>query len=201
MGLLSSTTSLTRYTVNGELKDPILENIGAGLKKNAISDIDGNPAEQVAGWTSFSNPYVPNFEGSSFSMGAYLVFSLRVDKKSIPNKMIQKYFAAESEKRLKNSGREFLSANEKKMIKDHVINVLNLKIPATPNVYDLVWLYEQKEVWFFSNLKSANEHLETLFAKSFQLNLIRQIPYTMAVLNMDLSNAQMDVLNKMAARE
>jgi recombination associated protein RdgC len=201
MGLLSTTTSLTRYTVNGELKDPILETIAAGLKKNAISDIDGNPADQVAGWTNFSNPYVPNFEGSNFSIGGYLVFSLRVDKKSIPTKMIQKYFSAESQKRLKDSGREFLSANEKKIIKDHVINLLNLKIPATPNVYDLVWLYEQKEVWFFSNLKSANEHLETLFTKSFQLTLIRRIPYTMAALNATLSDNELDILNKLAAQE
>lgn len=201
MGLLSTTTSLTRYSVKGQLDDPIIELIAVGLKKNAISDIDGGPADHAVGWTCFNNPYVARFEGSNFLIGSHIVFSLRVDKKSIPSKMVQKYFAAEAEKRLKASGRDHLSANEKKIIKDHVINLLNLKIPATPNIYDVVWSYEQADLWFFSNLKSANEHLESLFTKSFQLHLLRRIPYTMAVLNDKLSNKERDLLEKLAARE
>jgi hypothetical protein len=201
MGLLSTTTSLTRYSVKGELNDPIIESVGKGLKQNAISDIDGNPAEHAIGWTSFNNPYTPNFEGSNYLIGSHFVFSLRVDKKTIPTKMVQKYVAAESAKRLKASGRDFLSANEKKMIKDHVINMLYLKIPATPNVYDAAWNYEQKELWFFSNLKGANEHLETLFTKSFELHLIRAIPYTMAALDPQLTDTERDLLNTIAARE
>ena len=34
---------------------------------------------------------------------------------------------------------EYLSSHEKQMIKDRVINDLNIRIPATPNLYDLVW--------------------------------------------------------------
>ena len=66
------------------------------------------------------------------------------------------------------------------MIKDHVINLLNLRIPATPNIYDVIWNYEEASLWFFTNLKAANEELETLFAKSFNLKLIRVFPYTAA---------------------
>lgn len=198
MGLLSTTTSLTRYTVTGQLDEPILETIAAGLKKYAISDIDNDPSEQTAGWTAFKDPYAPSFEDSNFLVGTYIVFSLRVDKKSISTKLVQKHFASESAKRLKDLGRDFLSANEKRMIKDHVINMLNLKIPSTPNVYDIVWQYEKGELWFFSNLKSANEHLETLFAKSFHLSLIRSIPYTMAVFDKKLSHAERDALEKLS---
>lgn len=192
---------MTRYSVKGQLDEPIIESIAAGLNSNIISDIDGGPADHAVGWTNFNNPYVSGFEGSSFLIGSHFVFSLRVDKKTVPVKMVQKYFAAESEKRLKSSGRDVLSANEKKIIKDHVINLLNLKIPATPNVYDVVWSYEQNELWFFSNLKSANEHLESLFSKSFQLQLIRSIPYTMAIFDKNLSEQQRDLLDKMAASD
>jgi hypothetical protein len=201
MGLLSTTTSLTRYSVKGKLDDPIIESVAAGLKKNTIADIDGGPADHSVGWARFDHPYMTGFEGNTFVMGTHLVFSLRVDKKAIPAKMVQKYFAAESEKRLKASGRDFLSADEKKTIKDHVINQLNLKIPATPNVYDVVWNYEQGELWFFSNLKNANEHLESLFQKSFQLQLIRKIPYTTALDDQSLTDAERDLLNALATRE
>jgi recombination associated protein RdgC len=199
MGLLSSTTSLTRYKVDGKLEDPILDTIAAGLKKNTISDIDDNPSDQAAGWASFKDPFNPNFEGSSFMIGTYITFALRVDKKSVPNKMVQKHCAIETAKRLKTTGRDSLSANEKKLIKDHVVNLLNLKMPSTPNVYDVVWQYEIGELWFFSNLKSANEALETLFIKSFGVSLVRSIPYTMAVMDPQMSAKEKDLLHKLSA--
>jgi hypothetical protein len=199
MGLLSTTTSLTRYKVDGKIEDPIIDHIAAGLSKNTISDIDDNPSEQAAGWVTFQDPFKTDFEGSSFIMGTTVVFSLRIDKKSIPAKMVQKHVALESARRLDELGRDFLSANEKRAIKDTVLNRLNLKIPSTPNVYDVVWLYEDGELWFFSNLKTANEELETLFIKSFGITLVRAIPYTMASMNTQMSVYQLDRLNRLSA--
>jgi hypothetical protein len=201
MGILSPTTSLTRYTVDGRLDEPVIERIGAGLKKYAISEIDDNPSEQTAGWTGHSNPFEPDLKGSNFVLGAYIIFSLRVDKKSIPSKMIQKHVAVESSRRMKKMGRDYLSANEKKMIKDQVTNKLSLKTPSTPSVYDVVWQVEKNDLWFFSNLKSANEHLETLFSKSFHLRLIRKIPYTMAFFDPSLTAAHLDLLAKISPGE
>ena len=199
MGLLSASTSLTRFKVDGKIEDPIMETIATGLKNNTIADIDDNPSEQAMGWTSFKDPYQSNFDGSSFMMGTYIVFALRIDKKTIPSKMVQKHYALAAANRLKELGREFLSANEKRSIKDHVLNGLHLKMPATPNVYDVVWQYEKGELWFYSNLKSANEALETLFIRSFGVSLVRCIPYTMAALGAQLTTRQLDDLAKLSA--
>jgi hypothetical protein len=198
MGLLSASNSITRYTVEGRLKKPVLETVAAGLKKNVISEIDDNASEKAVGWTSFDKPYQPDFGGSNYVYGAYLVFALRVDKKTIPSKVIKKHFMIESARRLADSGRQYLSRNEKQTIKDLVIDRLNLKIPATPNVYDIVWNYEDSVLWFFSNLKAANEELETLFLRSFDLSLIRVIPYTAAHLDSGLTNTEKDLLLKLS---
>jgi len=125
------------------------------------------------------------------------VFALRIDKKSIPPKLIQKHYALYVAKRLADTGRHYLSGNEKKSIKDHVVNTLVHRIPATPNVYDLVWEYDTSSLWFFSNLKAANEALETLFIKSFNLHLIRLFPYTTADLVAGLSDQERDLLRKL----
>jgi hypothetical protein len=119
---------------------------------------------------------------------------MRIDKKTIPSKIVQKHYMLEMTKRLKNSGRDFLSKTEKKDIKDHVVHLLNLRIPATPNIYDLIWNYESNMLWFFSNLKGANEELETLFSRSFKLKLIRLFPYTMAALTSPLSDMEKDAV-------
>ncbi|MEJ2221981.1 MAG: recombination-associated protein RdgC [Desulfobacterales bacterium] len=160
--------------------------------------LDDNASEKAVGWTSFDKPYQPDFGGSNYVYGAYLVFALRIDKKTIPSKVIKKHFMIESARRLADSGRQYLSRNEKQTIKDLVIDRLNLKIPATPNVYDIVWNYEDSVLWFFSNLKAANEELETLFLRSFDLSLIRVIPYTAAHLDSGLTNTEKDLLLKLS---
>ena len=196
MGILSSSVSITQYRVEGKLSEPILENVATGLKKNAVEEIDNESSDKAIGWTCFNNPFSTDFNQSPFLIGTHLVFSMRIDKKMIPSKIVQKHYTLEMTKRLEKSGRDFLSKTEKKEIKDHVIHLLNLRIPATPNIYDLIWNYESNTLWFFSNLKGANEELETLFTRSFKLKLIRLFPYTMAALTSPLSDVEKDALSQ-----
>ncbi len=195
MRLLSSSVSITRYKVKGEIQGPLIKTVMEGLNKNSIIEIDNESMEKTAGWTSFDNPYLPDFETSSCVIGAHFVFSLRIDKKSIPSKIIKKYYTIEVAKKLAESGREHLSRNEKKDIREHVTNALILRIPATPNIYDIIWNYEESSLWFFSNQKAANEELETLFSKSFRLSLIRLFPYTMAELAAGITDRERDLLS------
>ncbi|MBN2468682.1 MAG: recombination-associated protein RdgC [Deltaproteobacteria bacterium] len=194
MGLLSSRVSITRYKVEGELQAPVVESVANILKENAIVDIDEGDTEKRVGWTSFDNPFRPVFENSSFVVGPYLIFSLRIDKKTIPPKIIKKQYETEMANRLAESGRNYLARDEKKLIKEEVTRILAIRIPATPHVYDLIWNYEASLVWFFSTLASANTELEELFFHSFNLPLIRLFPYTMADLLPGLSDKERDVL-------
>jgi len=198
MGLLSAVGSISRYRVKGKIRGKVIETIGEGLEKNKITEIDGSPMEKAVGWTSLENPYLPDFKGSSFLMGTYFVFSMRIDKKMIPPKIINKHYHAHLTKKMKESGREHLSRNEKKIIKDHVKSVLNLRMPATPNIYDLLWNDEKSSLWFFSTLKSANEELESLFSKSFKLTLIRLFPFTIADVAMGLVDGERDLLARVS---
>jgi len=198
MSILSGSVSITRYKVHGKLTAPIIDNICDGLKGNTISEIDNQISDKAVGWTSFDKPFQPDFDGSSFVYGNYFVFALRIDKKNIAAKVLKKHYTIEADKRMAESGRNFLSKNEKRLVKEHVISALSLRIPATPNIYDLVWNYENSELWFFSNLKAANEELEDLFSKSFNLSLIRLFPYTTAELSSNLSDSQLDELQKIS---
>lgn len=196
MGLLSPIVSITQYRVEGQLPSPVNDHVTAALQKNTINEIDNDASEQAIGWTSFEDPYQPDFDGARFVIDTAWVFSLRIDKKSIPTKVLKKHYNMEMSKRLAASGRDYLSKTEKKQVKEHVLTVLNTRIPATPNIYDLLWKYEEGRLWFFSNLKSANEALETLFTRSFKLSLVRLFPYT-AGLNAGLSGPDKDCLDQL----
>jgi len=101
-------------------------------------------------------------------------------------------------KRLQKTDRKTLSKAEKAELKDEVTRRLLMRMPATPNIYDLVWNSEGETLWFFSNLKAANEELEALFAKTFKLSMIRMFPYTMADMASGLSGPQRDALVKLS---
>lgn len=194
MSISSSKVSITQYNVQGKLNYQVIDTIADGLTKHTIADIDQQVLERAVGWTSFDKPFQPDFSGSSFVYGNYFVFSLRIDKKNIAAKVLKKHYTIEAARRMSESGRDYLSKTEKKLVKDHVQNALCLRIPATPNIYDVVWNFEESSLWFFSNLKVANEELETLFSKSFRLSLIRIFPYTAADIYSNLKDSQRDEL-------
>jgi DNA recombination-dependent growth factor C len=198
MGLLSSSVALMRYNVQGSLKEPMLDTVTQALKQNVFTEIEDEAAEKTVGWTSFQSPFKPDFEGSSFMFGTYIVFSMRIDKKSIPSKLIKKNYTEEAAKKLAETQREYLSRNEKLAIREQVLNVLSLRIPATPSIYDAMWNYESGMVWFFSTQKAANEEFESLFSRTFKLALIRLFPYTMAQFGSGLSESQRDALNHLS---
>jgi recombination associated protein RdgC len=196
MGLISSTHSITRYVVDGEIDGSINEIVREGLIKYSIPKIESEYDEITAGWAPLESPYNPDFEQFSYTFGTYFVFSLRIDKKSIPVKVIQKYMAIEIEKKIKESGRDFISKNEKSEIKELVTDILMHKIPAVPNLYDVLWDYEQKNLYLYTTQKAANEFFETIFLKSFKLKPVRLFPYTLIETKSFFSNPQKDkILN------
>ncbi|MFO7667505.1 MAG: exonuclease [Desulfobacterales bacterium] len=195
MGLLSSSVSINRYYVEGKIEDPVLEVVKRGLIKHSFKEAEESLSNKISGWTSFNNHFKPDFEGSSFVLGDYFVFSFRIDRKSISSRILKKYLYFETLKRLDESGRSYLSANEKIIVKEHVLSILLLRVPATPNIYDVVWNYENSIVCFFSNNKSANEEFETLFQRSFKNHLIKIFPYSEADILSGLSDEERDSLS------
>jgi DNA recombination-dependent growth factor C len=197
MGIFSNSLSLTRYKVEGQIQPPVMGRVLAGLTQNTIEDIDHDSTEAAAGWTSLQRPYEPNFEGNSFVIGTVFAFSLRMDQKRIPLKLMKKQFFREQARLLRETGRQFLSKSEKKNLKEQVQHQLLVRLPPMPSIYDLIWNYEGGWLWFFSTLKSANEQLETLFSRSFGLQLIRLFGYTLADSSMGLTPTEKDILARL----
>ena len=192
MGFLSNTHSMSRYHIEGEFDGSTMEEVRNGLIQNAIPKLESEYEEISVGWTPFESPYDPDFEKFSCIYGSYFLFSLRVDKKSIPAKLIQKQMALEIEKRKESTGRDFVSKNEKSEIKEFVMDILMSKMPAVPNIYDVLWNYEEKSLYLFTTQKAANEFFETQFLKSFGLKAIRLFPYTLVEKESDFTESQKD---------
>ena len=192
MGFLSATVSVSRYHITDRFDTEPMAQVLNGLIKHSIPKLENEYEEISAGWTPFESPYLPDFEKFSFVFGTYFLFSLRIDKKSIPAKLVQKQLAMEIEKKKAASGREFISKNETSEIKETVMDVLMHKMPAIPNVYDVLWQYETADLYLLTTQKAANEFFETIFFKSFNLKPVRLFPYTLVETRSAFSTSQKD---------
>ena len=197
MGIFSNSSSIVRYLADGTLEKPLIDTVRERLKKFCINEIEDESFDKIIGWTLIDRPFNPNFDGSDFVFGPYFIFALRIDKKTIPSKLIKKHYSIQYSKELIKTGRKYLSKDEKKLLKGNVIHGLGLRIPATPNVYDVLWNYEEKIIYFLSSLKTANEEFETLFLKTFNIPIIRLFPFTLSDLKMGLSDNERDDLLKL----
>jgi len=192
MGFLSATQSMSRYHILDAFDTEPMEQVRDGLIQHAIPTLENEYEEISAGWTPFESPYLPDFEQFSFVFGTYFLFSLRIDKKSIPAKLVHKQMAIEIEKKKRSSGRDFVSKNEKSEIKETIMDVLMQKMPAIPNVYDVLWDYDTRNLFLFTTQKAANEFFETIFFKSFNLKPVRLFPYTLVETRSAFSSANKD---------
>ena len=198
MGLISSTHSISRYHIEGNFEGSAAEEVRNNLIAYSIPKLESEFDALSAGWTPFESPYNPDFDKFSIQFGTFFLFSLRVDKKSIPVRLVQKYMALEIEKKMEKSGREFISKNEKTEIKEMVMDLLMHKIPAVPSVYEVLWNYEEQNLYLFTTQKAANELFETLFFKSFKLKPIRLFPYTLVETKSAFSNSDKDRIFSLA---
>jgi DNA recombination-dependent growth factor C len=189
MSLTSNSASITRFRVFGQLDKP-LETVLSGLEKFSIDrQTPEDDDDQRFGWTSAQSPYTPDFE-SSFTIGSLFVFSFRIDKKTVPGKLVQQKINDTLKRRMAERQDQPLSRAETREITAQVKKMLISQAPFVPNIYDLFWDYESSTVYLLSNSRAVCEKLEDLFNKSFGLRLVQLFAFTIADLTFDLTDAQ-----------
>lgn len=190
MGVLSASTCLSRYEVIGEYpEEGFWEWFNERLMKYAFREIEEEPIEQSIGWVSIENGYDSEFAYQSYNKGEYAIFSMRIDKRTIPSALLKKYVELAFCKRLKESNRNYLVAAEKRDIKAAVNGMLLCKMLPVPSIYDVCWRMSDNLVWLTSLSSRVQDNMVELFKRSFDLQLRPLIPYVLAtrILNNDMA--------------
>ena len=189
MSILNNNNSITRYKVSDIIRannKSVNEKIREGLTKNIFNEIKERSQQDYSiGWTSIKDPYEPNFENpESFLTGIILTISMRIDSKKIPKKVFEKHMSIHEKEYLNEKVKRCnickISKGERKEIKNEVISKLLMKTIPTPEIYDVIWNIEKKFIFLFTTKKQAREEFETLFKKSFNLDVEMLFPFTMA---------------------
>lgn len=174
MGRLFQSHQLTVYQVIPEAQLNLLEverTYEAIARRAAFEDIDELPSvEQSIGAVVFEDYRRINFGPGNVEFGEYVVFSIRIDERKIPSAALKKQTedAIDFElEKVRKEGRNFLSKDRKKEIKDQVKLKLLTRTVPTPKVADVWWNTKTNLLFLTDKSKAFTKALEDIFRAVF----------------------------------
>jgi len=175
MGLLKGNITFSRFRVLGSMPDPFDEFFAERIHRFAFQNLWRTADEKIKGWISAEDCTDSDFPFASYAHGKYLLFSLRIDRKTIPPSLFKLRVAETEQKQLKESGQKKLYREQQEAIRDSVHLELLAKALPVPSFYDVCWSVKERMLTFFSLSERVGTELQEFFRDSFSLTLA---PYT-----------------------
>jgi len=176
MGLLKGSFTFCRFQVDGQLPQAFLNFINSRIKANSYKDAFKSTEEKRLGWVSLTDILDTDFEKANYALGDYLIFSLRIDRKLIPPKLMKIKLMEEERRFLTESGKGKIHKQTSSAIKDKVKLELLTKLDAIPSFYDVCWAVSKNTLYFSSLSDSVADDFVDFFKKTFSLTLKRFAP-------------------------
>ncbi|PKN77013.1 MAG: hypothetical protein CVU52_02335 [Deltaproteobacteria bacterium HGW-Deltaproteobacteria-10] len=176
MGLLKGNFSFTRFHVEGQLPQAFLNFVNNRIKANSFRETAKSTEEKRLGWVSVTDILDADFAEANYVLGDYLVFSLRIDRKMIPPKLMKIKIMEEERNFLAESGKNRINKQMAAGIRDKVKLELLSRLDPVPSFYDVCWALGQNTVYFSSLSDKVADDFVDLFKKTFSLNLTRILP-------------------------
>ena len=183
MSILSASLGLTRYRVIEDVPRELLQNVPDQLKKFAFQDIDDTSDERSFGWANVDDMLDTAWTASPPEKGAVFAFSLRLETRRIQAAVLKKHYnmALKAElAKAKEQGKNYLSRDRKREIKDQVTLKLRARSLPVPAVFDVVWDPAANRVYLATTNAKARSLFEDCFQMTFDLHLEPLTPFYLA---------------------
>ncbi|MDR0466362.1 MAG: hypothetical protein LBH94_03285, partial [Deltaproteobacteria bacterium] len=147
-------------------------------------------------WTSFDNMLDTEWAATTPEKGAYIAFALRLETRRIPPAVFKKHFALalnEEKQRLAGQGKQFISRERKKELKEQVHLRLMRHFLPVPAIFDILWTTDSGIIHLASTNRKILDLFEECFITSFQLPLEQLTPFGLAA--MSLAEHELQSLN------
>lgn len=182
-GFLSSTCSITRFTVIDEVPDVLLLSVPDKLKQFAFQDIDDIPQETSFGWTNFDDMLDTSWKLSPPEKGEYITFSLRMDTRRISPAVLKKHLRVaieEETKKMRDMGKKFISRQRKLEIREQVVLRLRGRAMPVPEEFQVVWNPQAGSVYLATTKGKVIDLFCEYFTRTLGLHLEQLAPYNLA---------------------
>jgi hypothetical protein len=177
MGLLKGTFTFSRYRIAGGHPADFSTFIDERLKKYAFRESAALRDENNVGWTSLENILDTDFKSAGYALGDYLLFSLRIDRKTIPPSLL-KIRLLEGEKNLRaESGGKRIYREQREALKEQIRAQLLENSAPVPSFHEVCWSVSKNMLFFSSLTEKAAEEFQDLFKRSFGLTVYPFTPW------------------------
>ena len=177
MGFRKGTLTFARYRLLGGLPDHFPAFFNERIRHNAFQDVWRTADEKAAGWTSLDNPLDTDFEYASYAQGRYLLFAMRVDRKSVPPSLLRLRILEAERKQLAESGQKRLYREQREGIREAMrLDLLGKTLPV-PAFFEICWSVPENTLLFCSLSDKVFDELQELFRDSFKVTPAPYLPW------------------------
>lgn len=177
MGLMKGTVTFSRYRIEGVLPDRFPEFFNERIRRNAFQNVWRTADEKAAGWTSIDNALDTDFPYASYAQGRYMLFSFRMDRKSIAPSLLRLRILEAERKQLAETGQKKLYREQREAIRESVRLDLLGKILPVPAFYEACWSVPDHLLTFCCLTDKVAGEFQEFFRESFSLGLHPHAPW------------------------
>lgn len=184
MAIMSASVGLTRYRIVEETPDSIFRELPEKLKEFAFRDIDNSTEERSFGWANIDDMLDTSWSVSPPEKGHYFAFALRLDTRRIQPAVLKKHYQIalnQEMEQAKAQGRDYISRDRKKELKDQVILKLRARTLPVPAIFDVVWDQRKNRIMLATTNAKVRSMFEDHFNVTFGLNLEPLAPFYLAM--------------------
>lgn len=168
------------FAVGGKNASPSIARVVERLEQFAFSGLGADEEGSCAGWIGPEHLFDGDFAEDRVHRGAYATFSLRVDTRKVNGALLAAHAAVEIQATLEAEGLERLSGARKRELKQVIKRRLLKELPPSQRAYGVFWNLRARKVYLQSTSKTVAEHFRGLFERTFELELIPQVPGLLA---------------------
>lgn len=177
MGLIKGPLTFSRYRIGGTLPDRFPDFFQERIRRYAFQKIWRTADEKASGWTSLENVLEADFPYASYAQGRYMLFCLRVDRKSVAPSLLRLRIMEAERNRLAETGQKKLYHEQREAIRESVrLELLGKSLPV-PSFHEVCWNVPDNTLIFGSLSDKVFAELQDLFKESFSLSLIPCVPW------------------------
>ncbi len=172
MPLLKGAMGATRYRVLNPPtdlnRDRLLEKLQEGAFREPMSSAR---AGETVGWVNVHNLCVYTFTPEDSCYTQYLCFSLRIDNKRLPARLLRAKLDLSAQAWMDERGADRIPTAVKRELKEQLeLELLPRQLPSVA-AHDVCWDLKSHKVWLFTGSRKVNEAFRVKFGQTFNLDL------------------------------
>ena len=170
MSLLKGNASFSQFLCQGTGPALTSEEIAQKIRRLAFRE-DSGLADETMGWVSIEDATDTAFTHNPAGDDRYWLFSLRVDRRTIPGAVVRMRSAEAEKRKLAETGQRRLYLEQREAIRESIRLELANAIPPVPHIYDVIWDVNDGVVYFGSLSPAVIDNFTSLFNITFGILL------------------------------